>query len=169
MGLYSQLNSADDRTADTAPAAHPVGAEESPISPVKSAHRRSKSSHSNKPSTDNSDDDDDAGWDFEEEGIELMPTTTSSRSLTADREEEEEEGLGKHVDEDHDLHSAAAMVRRVSSDSLSLLVPPGFAAPLERIHPPADNSSTQVVPESDDPTMPAVRNLEAVTPSAAFH
>lgn len=116
MGVYAQLNSIDDRVADTAPTGHPAALDEdpSPISPTtKFRHRSTKSQHSNKLSTegDGSDDEGDWGFDDEEEGIELMPTSASSRTIAS---EGEVEGEGRHVDEDEDVHSPAAMVRRVS-------------------------------------------------------
>lgn len=113
MGVYAQLNSADDRVADTAPAGHAPVPDEVPISPTNKLHHRpTRSHHSNKLSTegDGSDEEGDWGFEDEEEGIELMPTSASSRTLAS----EAEEGEGRHIDEDEDVHSPAAMVRRVS-------------------------------------------------------
>ncbi len=177
MGLYAQLNSADDRVADTAPAGHPAALdEELPISSESRLHHRAtKSQHSNKFSTDGEGSDDEGEWGFEEdeeEGIELMPTSNSTRTLHS-----EAEGEGRHVDEDEDVHSPAAMVRRVSSSSIwhfvttsgalvrLVVITMGLGGRLrrrrlsptarQRADPPSCPRS-QVVPEHDDPTMPAV-------------
>lgn len=130
MGLYAPLNASDDRTADVVlPSASAGGAQSSseqsaiPHSPSNPAlhHRRDRSVHSNKPhTTDTEDDDEGRGWEFDdEEGIELMPTGAGAAHKAGD-DETDIEGEGRHVDEDEDVNSPAAMVRKVRA-SLALV------------------------------------------------